>query len=249
MTQPIILITGSSRGIGAATALLAADAGYAVCVNYKTKKTAATKIVKQIKQKGGHAICVQADVSKETEVTRLFDTIDDKLGPLSALVNNAGILQPKMHVEDMCATRINTILTHNVTSAFLCAKAAILRMSTSHGGQGGSIVNVTSAAARTGSPFEYIDYAASKGALDSMTKGLSIELASSGIRVNAVRPALIDTDIHTHSNQPDRVQQKKHLIPLQQIGTAQDVAHAVLYLLSDKADFITGSFIDVSGGL
>jgi NAD(P)-dependent dehydrogenase (short-subunit alcohol dehydrogenase family) len=194
--KKIVLITGAGRGIGAATAKLFAANNYAVCINYKSDTHSAQGIAQQIEQAGGHCICIQADVSQEQDVIRLFDEIDSQLGKVSVLVNNAGILQPQMRLEQMSAARINKILTTNVTSYFLCSREAIKRMSTKHGSDGGSIVNVSSAASRSGSPNEYIDYAASKGAIDTLTTGLSRELADEGIRVNCVRPGLIHTDMH-----------------------------------------------------
>lgn len=248
MSEQVLLVTGGSRGIGAATARLAAQRGYAVCVNYHSNAAAAQAVVGQIEAQGGRAIAVQADVARETEVGRLFTAIDEQLGRLSALVNNAGILEHQMRVEEMDAERINRILTTNVTSYFLCAREAVRRMSPRHGGQGGAIVNVSSIAARTGSPGEYVDYAASKGAIDSFTLGLAQEVAQEGIRVNGVRPGFIYTDIHAAGGEPNRVERVKQFVPMRRGGTAEEVAQAILWLLSDEASFSTGTFIDVTGG-
>ncbi len=248
MSEQVLLVTGGSRGIGAATARLAAQRGYAVCVNYHSNAAAAQAVVDQIEAQGGRAIAVQADVARETEVGRLFTAIDEQLGRLSALVNNAGILEHQMRVEEMDAERINRILTTNVTSYFLCAREAVRRMSPRHGGQGGAIVNVSSIAARTGSPGEYVDYAASKGAIDSFTLGLAQEVAQEGIRVNGVRPGFIYTDIHAAGGEPNRVERVKQFVPMRRGGTAEEVAQAILWLLSDEASFSTGTFIDVTGG-
>ena len=243
-----ILITGGSRGIGAATALLAADEGFTVVVNYYRNKTAADNIVASITAKGGTATAIQADISMEEEVVKLFQETDRKFGRLDALVNNAGIIQPQMRVECMNAERLNRIFTTNITGQFICAREAIKRMSLKHGGNGGNIVNVSSVAAKTGSPGEYIDYAASKGALDTFTTGLANELAEEGIRVNGIRPGFIYTDIHADGGEPGRVDRLKNRVPMKRGGLAVEVAQAILWLVSDKASFCTGSFIDVSGG-
>ena len=239
----IVLVTGGSRGIGAATAILLGKQGYTVCVNYAHNDTAASKVVSEIKAAGGKAIAVKADVSNEREVVRLFERIDHSLGRLTHLVNNAGILFPQMTVSEMTAERINKVLTINVTGSFLCCREAVKRMT-----NGGSIVNVSSAASRLGSPFEYVDYAASKGAIDTLTKGLSLEVADRNIRVNAVRPGFIYTDIHADGGEPDRIERVKESIPLRRGGSPEEVAASIAWLLSDDASYITGSFVDVAGG-
>ncbi len=244
----VAIITGASRGIGAATALLAASRGYAVCVNFQKNEAAAQEVVGRIQAAGGKAIAVGADVAKEADVVRLFETVDWELGTVTALVNNAGILERQMRLEAMDAGRIQRVLDTNVVGSFICAREAVRRMSTNRGGKGGSIVNVSSGAARWGSPDEYVDYAASKGAVDSMTVGLSKEVAAEGIRVNAVRPGLVVTDIHAAGGEPGRVERLKGSVPLGRGGMPEEVAHAILWLLSDEASFVTGAFIDVSGG-
>lgn len=248
-TQQVALITGGGRGIGAATAKLFAQHGYAVCINYKSNIKAATNLAKEITSEGGNCITVQADVSNEKDVMRLFAAIDDKLGPVNVLVNNAAVLQTQTRLVDMTAERINAVLVNNVTSVFLCCREAIKRMSTAKGGIGGVIVNVSSGAARSGSPNEYIDYAASKGAIDSLSKGLAIEVAEENIRVNCVRPGLIYTEMHTNGGEPARVDRLKTKIPLKRGGQPLEVAEAIYWLASDKSSFSTGAFIDVSGGL
>lgn len=247
MSKPL-LITGASRGIGAAVARLAAEHGYAVCITYRSRAEAADAVVADIETAGGKAIAVQADVAVEADVVRLFETVDQKLGRLVALVNNAGILHRQMRVEEMTADRIAQVLAVNVIGAFLCCREAVRRMSPRHGGRGGAIVNVSSMASRLGSPNEYVDYAASKGALDTLTLGLAKEVAGEGIRVNAVRPGLIHTEMHASGGDPDRVERLGASVPMQRGGTPEEVAHAVLWLLSDQATFTTGSFIEVSGG-
>jgi NAD(P)-dependent dehydrogenase (short-subunit alcohol dehydrogenase family) len=244
----VILITGGGRGIGAATARLAAGQGYAVCVNYRQNRSTADAVVAAIERAGGRAIAVAADVSVEADVVKLFATVDRALGPVTALVNNAGILERQMRVEEMDAARLGRVFATNVTGAFLCAREAIRRMSTRHGGAGGAIVNVSSAAARLGAPDEYIDYAASKGAIDTLTIGLAREVAADGIRVNAVRPGIIYTDIHAKGGEPGRVERMKSTVPLGRGGQASEVAHAILWLLSPEASYTTGAFIDVTGG-
>jgi NAD(P)-dependent dehydrogenase (short-subunit alcohol dehydrogenase family) len=244
----VAIITGASRGIGAATAILAGSRGYAVCVNYLRNPASAREIVAAIVEGGGHAIAVAADVAVEADVVRLFETVDHELGPVTALVNNAGVLEKQMRVEAMDAARIRRVLDTNVVGALLCAREAVRRMSTRKGGKGGAIVNVSSAAARLGSPEEYVDYAASKAAVDTLTIGLSKEVAADGIRVNAVRPGLIVTDIHAAGGEPGRVARLKSSVPLGRGGLPEEVATAILWLLSDEASYTTGAIIDVSGG-
>lgn len=245
----IALVTGSSRGIGAITAKHLATQGYDVCVNYKTNSDAAERLLSEIREFDVKAITVKADVSKDTDVIKLFETIDQELGTITSLVNNVGILLPQMLVENMTADRINQILTTNITSQFLCCREAIKRMAYKNGGKGGAIVNVSSAASRLGAAGEYIDYAASKGAIDTLTKGLSHEVASEGIRVNCVRPGFIYTDMHADGGEPDRIDRVKAQIPMQRGGSPQEVAFAITWLLSDEASYVTGSFIDLAGGM
>jgi len=243
-----ILVTGASRGIGAACALLAARRGYTVCVNYRDNAAAAADVVRAIEAGGGQAFAVAADVADEAAVERLFATIDVRCGRLDALVNNAGILARQARVEQMDAARISRILATNVTGSFLCAREAVRRMSISHGGQGGAIVNVSSRAAVLGSANEYVDYAASKAAVDALTIGLAKEVAQEGIRVNGVRPGLIDTEMHASGGEPGRIARLQSSVPMARGGTAGEVAAAVLWLLSAEASYATGTFIDVSGG-
>lgn len=247
--QKVVIVTGGGRGIGAATAKLFAQNGFSVCINYKSNVESANSLAEEIKALGGHCIAVQADVSQEHDVLQLFDTVDRELGMVSVLVNNAGILKKQMRLEDMSAQRINSILINNVTGYFLCCREAVKRMSNRHGGFGGVIVNVSSGAARTGSPHEYIDYAASKGAIDTLTKGLSLEVAAEGIRVNCVRPGLIYTDMHADGGEPDRIERLKANIPMQRGGLPDEVAQAIYWLASEKASFSTGNFLDLAGGL
>ncbi|WP_258129900.1 SDR family oxidoreductase [Achromobacter anxifer] len=244
----IMLVTGGGRGIGAAVARLAARRGYAVGVNYRSDADAANAVVADIVRGGGRAVALQADVSQEDQVLRMYGELDRQLGRIDALVNNAGILERQMRVDEMSAERLLRVLSTNVIGAFLCAREAVRRMSPRHGGQGGAIVNVSSAAARLGSPNEYVDYAASKGALDTMTIGLSKEVAPEGIRVNGVRPGTIYTDMHASGGEPGRVDRLKGAIPLRRGGTVEEVAGAVMWLFSDEAGYTSGSFIDVSGG-
>jgi NAD(P)-dependent dehydrogenase (short-subunit alcohol dehydrogenase family) len=246
--QPVLVITGASRGIGAATARLAAERGHAVCVNYRRDASGATGLVGDIEAAGGRAIAVQADVAIEADVVRLFRVVDAELGPLTGLVNNAGVLERQGRVEDFDAARLARILATNVTGAFVCAREAVRRMSTRHGGRGGAIVNVSSIAARLGAPGEYVDYAASKGALDTLTLGLAREVAAEGIRVNAVRPGLIHTGIHADGGEPGRVERIAPSLPMGRGGTPEEVARAILWLLSDEASYATGSFIELGGG-
>lgn len=244
----IILITGGSRGIGAATARLAAAEGYAVCISYLRNKPAAEAVVQEIAKAGGKAMAVAADVAVEADVLRLFETVDAKLGRVTALVNNAGILERHMRVEEMDAGRLARVLAANVIGSFLSAREAVKRMSTRHGGSGGAIVNLSSAASRLGSPNEYVDYAASKGAIDTFTIGLSKEVAAEGIRVNAVRPGVIYTDIHADGGEPGRVDRVKSAVPMLRGGQPEEVAKAILWLLSDEASYSTGAILDVAGG-
>lgn len=244
----IALVSGASRGIGRATALLLAQEGYTVAVNYHRQRDAADEVVTAIQALGGKAFVVQADISDESQVEAMFARIDEEGLPLTALVNNAGILFQQSRVEALSAARINQVLATNVTGYFLCCREAVKRMSTQHGGQGGAIVNVSSAAARLGSPGEYVDYAASKGAVDSLTTGLSLEVAASGIRVNGVRPGFIYTEMHASGGEPGRVARVSSAIPMQRGGQPEEVAQAIAWLLSDKASYVTGSFIDLAGG-
>jgi NAD(P)-dependent dehydrogenase (short-subunit alcohol dehydrogenase family) len=244
----IILVTGGSRGIGAATATLAAQRGYAVCIGYLRNRLAANSVVETIVSAGGTAIAVAADVSSESDVIRLFKTVDDSLGPVTALVNNVGVVELQARVEHMDAARVNRVFATNVTGSFLCAREAIRRMSTKYGGRGGAIVNVSSVAARLGSPDEYVDYAAAKGAIDTFTIGLAKEVAAEGIRVNAVRPGVVYTDIHASGGEPNRVERVKDLVPMKRGGQPEEVARAILWLLSDEASYSTGAILDVSGG-
>ena len=246
--NPTLLITGGSRGIGAATALLAAQRGYAVAVNYTANSLAADDVVRQIRASGGHAITVQADVAVEAQVMAMFEKIDAKLGRLTALVNNAGVVDVAARVDEMSVARLKRMFDINVLGSFLCAREAVLRMSTRHGGGGGTIVNVSSVAARLGGAGQYVDYAASKGAIDAFTVGLAKELAAEGIRVNAVRPGIIKTDIHASGGQPDRAQQMAPLVPMQRTGSALEVAQAIVWLLSEQSSYTTGSLLDVAGG-
>ena len=244
----VVLITGGSRGIGAATAALAAARGYAVCVNYRSNAQAADAVVTAIANSGGRAIAVQGDVSVESDVVRLFETCDARLGRLTALVNNAAILETQTRVESMDAARLQRILATNVTGAFMCAREAVKRMSTRRGGGGGAIVNMSSRASVLGAPGEYVDYAASKAAVDTLTIGLSQEVAAEGIRVNAVRAGIIYTEIHASGGEPGRVDRMRAFVPMKRGGTAGEVAKAILWLLSDDASYTTGTLVDVSGG-
>lgn len=243
-----MLVTGSGRGIGAATAILAAQKGYGVCVNYLKNRDAAFQVIDAINQNGGKAIAIQGDVSKESDVISLFSQIDKELGRLTALVNNAGTLDIQSRVDQMDVQRISRVVNQNIISCFLCSREAIKRMSTKYGGSGGSIVNVSSIAAKTGAPNEYVDYAASKGAVDALTIGLSKEVAAEGIRVNAVRPAFIYTAIHSIGGDPNRVDRLKDSIPMKRGGLPNEVAEAILWLISGQASYTTGTFINVSGG-
>jgi NAD(P)-dependent dehydrogenase (short-subunit alcohol dehydrogenase family) len=243
-----MVVTGGSRGIGAATAKLAAKRGYAVCVNYRENRTAADSVVESIEQSGGQAIAVAADVSSEADVVRLFEQTDEQLGKATALINNAGIVNRQMRVDQVNAARLNRIFATNITGCFLCAREAVRRMSTKYGGSGGMIVNVSSGAIRLGAPGEYVDYAASKGAIETLTVGLAREVAEEGIRVNAVRPGFIYTDIHASGGEADRIERVKGLVPMKRGGQADEVANAILWLVSEEASYVAGAIIDVAGG-
>ncbi len=248
MNQQVLLVTGGSRGIGAAVALLAARRGYAVAVNYTRDANAAADVVRTIEAEGGRAVAVQADVGDEAQVMAMFESVDARLGRLTALVNNAGVVDLQARVDGMTVARLERMLRINVIGSFVCAREAIRRMSTRHGGNGGAIVNLSSAAARLGSPGQYVDYAASKGAIDTFTVGLAREVADEGIRVNAVRPGLIDTDIHASGGLPDRAAQLAPSVPMKRTGSALEVAEAVVWLLSPAANYTTAALLDVAGG-
>ncbi|GEM77287.1 glucose 1-dehydrogenase [Vibrio sagamiensis] len=239
----VVIVTGASRGIGAASAKLLAKQGYLVCVNYRNRNDAAQKVVEDIEQSGGRAIAIQADVSNEQQVKDLFDKTERNLGRVTHLVNNAGILFTQSRLTDISLERFQKVMSANVVGCFLCCREAAKRFKS-----GSAIVNVSSAASRSGAPFEYVDYAASKGAMDSFTKGLSLELAENNIRVNAVRPGFIHTEMHADGGEPDRVKRLSPNIPLKRGGTTDEVANAIAWLLSDEASYVTGSFIDLAGG-
>ena len=248
MKNKVVIVTGGSRGIGAAVAKLAGQRNWNVCVNFKNNKSLADEVVNEITSLGGNAIAVAADISNENEVINLFERVDSELGTLSALVNNAGIITPQSKLVDMDANRLQKLFNTNVVGSFLCAREAIKRMSVKRGGDGGSIVNLSSAAARIGSPNEFIDYAASKGAIDTMTLGLSKEVGEEGIRVNAVRPGIIDTDLHSDTGDADRPEKLKQFVPMKRIGSSEEVANTVLWLMSKEASYVTGALVDVTGG-
>jgi len=246
--RKVLLVTGGSRGIGAATCILAAQKGWAVAVNYTAHSKAADDVVAQIKKAGGEAMPVQADVANEEQVLAMFENVRHTLGPIQGLVNNAGVVDVSARLDQMSMARWRRMFDINVLGSMLCAREAIRQMSTLHGGKGGSIVNLSSAAARLGAPGQYLDYAAAKGAIDSFTLGLSKEVAAEGIRVNAIRPGLIDTEIHASGGLPNRVKDLEHLVPAKRGGTAMEVAQAIVWLLSDEASYTTMSLLDVSGG-
>ncbi|MBZ9737780.1 MULTISPECIES: SDR family oxidoreductase [unclassified Mesorhizobium] len=246
--QKVLLVTGGSRGIGAAVCRQGSQAGYRVAINYASNRAAADALVAEIKAAGGDAFAVKGDVGSEADILAIFEAVDRTHGRLDAFVNNAGIVDAKARVDEMSAARLERMMRINVVGSILCAREAVKRMSTRHGGSGGSIVNLSSAAAVLGAPDNYVDYAASKGAIDTLTIGLAREVASEGIRVNAVRPGIIDTDIHASGGQPDRVALIQDTLPMKRAGTADEVAGAILYLLSDAASYTTGAILNVSGG-
>lgn len=243
-----VLVTGGSRGIGAETCRLAAQRGYRVAVNYRSDAQAARQVVSTIETAGGEAFAIRADIGDENEVMAMFAAVDERFGRLNALVNNAGVVDRKSRVDEMSADRLQRMMRVNVIGSILCAREAVRRMSTLHGGIGGSIVNVSSVAAVLGSPAEYVDYAAAKGAIDTFTTGLAREVATEGIRVNAVRPGIIDTEIHASGGQPDRIERVRGMVPMRREGKAGEVAGAILWLLSDEASYTTGALLDVGGG-
>lgn len=247
-SRPVLVVTGAATGIGAATALLGSRAGYSICINFRESRQAAERLHAEITEHGGQAIPVQADVSSEADVVRLFETAERKLGRITALVNNAATLESQMRLESMDAARLRRVFATNIIGAFLCAREAVRRMSTRHGGSGGAIVNVSSGAARHGSPGEYIDYAATKGAIDTFTVGLAKEVAEEGIRVNAVRPGFIYSGLHAKGGEPNRVDRVKTLVPMQRGGQPDEVAAAILWLLSGESSYVTGAILDVAGG-
>lgn len=245
---PLMIITGASRGIGAATALCAARQGWSVAINYRQDEAAAQRIVRQLEALGQRAIAIAGDVGSEADVVRLFETVDRRLGRVTALVNSAGIVDLKARVDEMSVERLERMFRINVVGSFLCAREAIRRMSTRHGGPGGSIVNLSSAASRNGGAGQYVDYAASKGAIDSMTLGLAREVAAEGIRVNTVRPGIIDTDIHASGGEPGRPAKLAHTIPMLRPGTAEEIAESIVFLCSSASSYTTGAILDVTGG-
>jgi NAD(P)-dependent dehydrogenase (short-subunit alcohol dehydrogenase family) len=247
MTDKVAIITGGSRGIGRATAIAAASRGFRVCVGYASNKAAADSVVSAIESKNGKAIAVKCDVGEEHDILALFKAAD-KFGTLGALINNAGIVGTTSRVDEMSAERIARMMAVNVTGSILCAREAVKRMSTRHGGKGGVIVNLSSVAARLGAPNTYVDYAASKGAIDSFTTGLGYEVAGEGIRVAAIRPGLIDTEIHASGGDPERAHRLAHVVPMKRVGSAEEIANAIIWLMSDDASYVTSAILDVSGG-
>jgi NAD(P)-dependent dehydrogenase (short-subunit alcohol dehydrogenase family) len=248
LTDKVVIITGGSRGIGRATAIAAAARGYRICIGYASNEAAANSVVSAIEAKNGKAVAVKCDVGKESDILELFDAAD-KFGTLGALVNNAGIVgKSGVRVDEMSAERIQQMMAINVTGSILCAREAVKRMSTKHGGKGGVIVNLSSVAAKLGAPNTYVDYAASKGAIDSFTIGLGYEVAGEGIRVAAIRPGLIDTDIHASGGEPDRAHRLAHMVPMKRVGSAEEIANAIVWLMSDDASYVTSAILDVSGG-
>jgi NAD(P)-dependent dehydrogenase (short-subunit alcohol dehydrogenase family) len=247
LTDKVVIITGGSRGIGRATALAAATRGFRVCISYASNEAAAKQVVGAIEAKNGKAIAVKCDVAEESDILAMFAAAD-KFGTLGALVNNAGIIGPSMRVEEMSVERIQRMMAVNVTGSIMCAREAVKRMSTRNGGKGGVIVNLSSVAAKLGSPNTYVDYAASKGAIDSFTVGLGHEVADEGIRVAAIRPGLIDTEIHASGGEPDRAHRLAGNVPMKRVGTAEEIANAIVWLMSDDASYVTSAILDVSGG-
>lgn len=248
MNNKITLVTGGNRGIGRETALLLASKGHHICIGYRNREDCALEVLERIRMLGGKAIAVQADVSDEEQIVEMFSKIDKDLGVVTGLVNNAGMLMTQSQIENLSTKRLNTVFATNVNGSFICAREAVKRMAFRHGGRGGAIVNVSSAASRLGSPHEYLDYAASKGAVDTLTIGLSLEVAAQGIRVNAVRPGFIYTDMHADGGEANRVDRVKANLPMMRGGQPDEVAQAIVWLLSDEASYVTGSFIELAGG-
>lgn len=248
MSGKVVLITGGSRGIGAETARLAATRGWRIAVNYVSDESAANAVVSDVMRQGGEAVAIQGDVGRESDVLSMFAAVDRHFGRLDGLVNNAGVVDRMARLDEMSAARLERMMRINVVGSMLCAREAVKRMSTRHGGKGGVIVNLSSAAARLGSPGWYVDYAASKGAIDTFTKGLALELADEGIRVCGVRPGIVDTDIHASGGEPDRIAKVRSVLPMKREGRPGEIASAIVWLMSDEASYITGTSLDVSGG-